>query len=457
VLAFCHQAHDMRSAQGGEPEAAVVVNRAMPALAAGDHRACARVSRHRISARDLSPPSPVTVLPCAPEASTGLREKNTVKGDATMPLRITFLLSLALLQACTSSVQGQMDNDLTKAIPIGNVEWAKEALATHDPNKSTGHGLAPMHLAAIHDTSKQRNMIQVLVSAGGDPNLRNASGLAPLHVARTAVAVEALVEAGADVNLTGPHQSTPLHMANNGEVASALLAQGADPNLENMAGHTPAQALQITYVELQRKVSQTEDAILAQSIQSSADARRSAFEAVSGEKVEPGPDAQPRLAGGDFDPNAGKDTGAATQSRNSLVLDHNKGEYLSPYTSDGVVAEWVDKAINAGIGSAAGSAVGAAVGEQVASQALDNVPFGGMLGGMLGSKVGKSAGREAAIKASGGWDYIRQTSDQSFRSLEQMAQYLVNEYGDEPTFSEVVGATKKVYPGLQDALAGVNQ
>lgn len=42
----------------------------------------------------------------------------------------------------------------------------------------------------------------------------------------------------------------------------------------------------------------------------------------------------------------------------SLVIQGNDGRYLSRYTSDGVVAEWVNKAINNRMGSATGSAVG---------------------------------------------------------------------------------------------------
>ncbi len=137
----------------------------------------------------------------------------------------------------------------------------------------------------------------------------------------------------------------------------------------------------------------------------------------------------------------------------SLVIEGTSGNFMSPYTSDGVTAEWVNKAINANIGSTVGSGVGAAAGAYAAEQALDSVPFGGFIGGMIGSSLGKSVGRDAAIEASGGWDYIRSTSDQSFRSLADMARYLTLTYGNEPTFNEAMAAAAQVYPELSDALA----
>ncbi|HAD45012.1 MAG TPA: carboxyl-terminal protease-like protein, partial [Alcanivorax sp.] len=132
-------------------------------------------------------------------------------------------------------------------------------------------------------------------------------------------------------------------------------------------------------------------------------------------------------------------------------------EYLSPYTSDGVTAEWVNKAINAKMGSAAGSAVGAAAGAYAGRKALESVPGGSLIGsffgGMAGSKAGQNVGRDAAIQASGGWDYIRETSDLSFRSLNDMARWMTTVHGQKSNFQEVLNATLQVYPELQPALA----
>tara|TARA_B100000676_G_C18090709_1_gene859443 strand:+ start:141 stop:1601 length:1461 start_codon:yes stop_codon:yes gene_type:complete len=130
----------------------------------------------------------------------------------------------------------------------------------------------------------------------------------------------------------------------------------------------------------------------------------------------------------------------------ALLIPDNSGEYMNPWTSDGVLAEWVDKAINAKMGSAIGSAAGA----YAAQKALDNVPF---IGGFLGSKVGKKVGHSAAISASGGMDYIRETSDQSFRSLSDMARYLKAVHATNSNFQDAIKAADAIYPGLMQSLA----
>ncbi|EUC71081.1 hypothetical protein Y017_07455 [Alcanivorax sp. 97CO-5] len=130
----------------------------------------------------------------------------------------------------------------------------------------------------------------------------------------------------------------------------------------------------------------------------------------------------------------------------ALLIPDNSGEYMNPWTSDGVLAEWVDKAINAKMGSAIGSAAGA----YAAQKALDNVPF---VGGFLGSKVGKKVGHSAAISASGGMEYIRETSDQSFRNLDDMARYLNAVHANNGNFQDAVKAADAIYPGLMQSLA----
>jgi hypothetical protein len=131
-----------------------------------------------------------------------------------------------------------------------------------------------------------------------------------------------------------------------------------------------------------------------------------------------------------------------------LVLDNTRGRYMNPWTSDGVLADWVDKAINAKMGGATGSAVGAAAGAAVANQALDNVPGGALLGGFLGSTAGEAAGREAAIDEA----YIRKTSDQSFHTLDHMARYLEATYSDTRHYADAVKAANEIYPGLLKAI-----
>jgi len=125
----------------------------------------------------------------------------------------------------------------------------------------------------------------------------------------------------------------------------------------------------------------------------------------------------------------------------ALVINDNSGEVLSPYTSDGVTAEWVNQTINASMGSAVGSAVGAEVGRQMAG----SVP---LVGSFLGSRAGASVGRQLAVDMA----LVRSSSDQSFRNLNDMARYLVHHFGHNTNFSEVVRATDAVFPGFQQAV-----
>lgn len=144
---------------------------------------------------------------------------------------------------------------------------------------------------------------------------------------------------------------------------------------------------------------------------------------------------------------------AEAEVSNSLVIPDNSGQFMSPYTSDRVTAEWVNRALNANIGATAGSAIGAAAGAYAANKALESVPFGSLLGGMFGSSVGKNVGRTSGIESIGGWDFVRSTSDMSFHSLADMARYLISEYGSDPNFPEVVQATTHIYPEFSAAVA----
>lgn len=123
-------------------------------------------------------------------------------------------------------------------------------------------------------------------------------------------------------------------------------------------------------------------------------------------------------------------------------IDGNSGAYMCPYTKDGVVAEWVDKALNAKLGSTIGQTAGAYAG----AKAMEQVPF---VGGFLGAKVGEKLGREVAITASGGWDFIKRTSDQSFNNANDMAVFIYAKYSTTPHYAEALNATYEIYPELK--------
>lgn len=166
------------------------------------------------------------------------------------------------------------------------------------------------------------------------------------------------------------------------------------------------------------------------------------------------------LAGGTPAAHAGKETrmqekaglvadGASTtptaaRSAGITPIEGNTGRYLSPITSDGVAAAWVDKAINASLGSSLGGMAGAYAGQK----ALEQVPF---IGGFLGQKAGAAAGRGIAIKSVGGEAYLRETSDLSFNDINDMATWLVQTHASHARFADIMKAAGQIYPELTPA------
>jgi len=125
-------------------------------------------------------------------------------------------------------------------------------------------------------------------------------------------------------------------------------------------------------------------------------------------------------------------------------LSNNTGEYMAPYTKDGVLTQWVDKAVNA----KASSDIGGAVGSVAGGYALQQVPF---VGGILGNMAGKEIGRQAAIAGAGGMDHIKQTSDQSFASIDDLCVWLYALHSNKETYSAAIQAVGGVYPEYNDS------
>jgi len=120
----------------------------------------------------------------------------------------------------------------------------------------------------------------------------------------------------------------------------------------------------------------------------------------------------------------------------------NSGQYMCPYTQDGVMAEWTDKAINAKIGSRVGQMAGTYAGQK----ALEQVPF---VGGFIGSHVGEAVGRKIAIESAGGMDYIKEKSDLSFNNIGDMSVYLYVKHSNHPHYQDALDAAMEIYPELK--------
>lgn len=125
------------------------------------------------------------------------------------------------------------------------------------------------------------------------------------------------------------------------------------------------------------------------------------------------------------------------------AIQGNSGLYMSPYTTDGVLAEWVDKSVNAKTGAAVGGAVGAYAGEKL----MENVPF---FGGMLGQTVGESIGRSTALEMAGGEEVIKNSSDISFNDLSEMSVWLYVNHSSHAHFQDALDATMAIYPDLKE-------
>lgn len=123
-------------------------------------------------------------------------------------------------------------------------------------------------------------------------------------------------------------------------------------------------------------------------------------------------------------------------------IPNSSGRYLSPYTSDGVFAEWVNRTVDGRTGAAVGGAVGAYAGQR----AMESVPF---VGGFLGSQAGAAAGRRVAMEAAGGESFMRESSDLSFNSLDDMAQWMYLTHSDHPHYEDALKAAQDVYPELK--------
>lgn len=123
------------------------------------------------------------------------------------------------------------------------------------------------------------------------------------------------------------------------------------------------------------------------------------------------------------------------------ILD-NTGEYLCPYTQDGVLAEWTDKAI--GVGAASG--VGQAAGAYLGAKALEQIPF---VGGWLGGMAGDAAGRAIAIEAAGGEEFMRETSDISFNNLNDMSVYMYAKFSSHEHYQDALESVMEIYPDMK--------
>jgi hypothetical protein len=124
-------------------------------------------------------------------------------------------------------------------------------------------------------------------------------------------------------------------------------------------------------------------------------------------------------------------------------IEGTTGKYMSPFTSDGVTAGWVTKAMSV----AMGAKLGGMAGQYAGQKAMEQVPF---VGGMFGKSLGQKMGSAAALEAIGGAAVLTDTSDLSFNSLNEMAVYMYVNYSTHPEYAKILKATSAIYPQMDE-------
>lgn len=125
------------------------------------------------------------------------------------------------------------------------------------------------------------------------------------------------------------------------------------------------------------------------------------------------------------------------------VIQGNTGKYMSPFTSDGVTAGWITKSMQV----KASGQIGSLAGQYAAQKALENIPFAGM----FGKQIGEAAGRQVALQSIGGEAFLKETSDLSFATAQDMADYIKANHADHPEIGKIMAATYAIYPDMQQA------
>lgn len=121
----------------------------------------------------------------------------------------------------------------------------------------------------------------------------------------------------------------------------------------------------------------------------------------------------------------------------------NTGKYMSPFTTDGTTSGWITKSMQV---KATGQ-VGALAGQYAAQKALENIPFAGM----FGKQIGEQAGRAVALQSIGGEAFLKETSDLSFATAQDLADYVKANHADHPEIGKIMAATYAIYPDVQQA------
>ena len=141
-------------------------------------------------------------------------------------------------------------------------------------------------------------------------------------------------------------------------------------------------------------------------------------------------------------------TGGYIPQSNELILptpiQGTSGLYMSPFTNDETICEWVTKANSLKTAGSVGKTIGT-----ISKDMTDNI-YGKVALSVVGKQIGDSIARSIAMVAIGGEEYLKSTSDLSFNRIEDLAVYLYVKYSTtREDYSEIYQATTEIYPELK--------
>jgi hypothetical protein len=117
------------------------------------------------------------------------------------------------------------------------------------------------------------------------------------------------------------------------------------------------------------------------------------------------------------------------------------GKFFLPFTEEGELTEWANKAVSAQVGAAVGSKVG----EKAGAAAASKIPIAGGLLAMGAKKKGKELGALAAV---GGADFVKESSSLSFKSIQDLALYMHINCSEHADYLKGFAAAAAIYPDL---------
>ena len=152
----------------------------------------------------------------------------------------------ALAQSCGWAGK---DSDYWKAITLEQVQTCLDNETDINAQDET-YGATPLHFLAV--SSKNSEIIKILIQAGANVDTRTIHGWTPLYLAawnnKNPEIIKTLIQAGANVDMRTTEGYTPLHQAaesnKNSDIIIALLKAGADGKAKTENGDTPFDLIQ---------------------------------------------------------------------------------------------------------------------------------------------------------------------------------------------------------------------